>query len=72
MEVKGGNEVRFRKGRWLDFNLKEVMLGKAAKKKPFEWAFTTWGPSGLSSKSLLKGDFIFLQPSLRLGQVRLG
>ena len=35
MEVKGGNEVRFRKGRWLDFNLKEVMLGKAAKKSPF-------------------------------------
>ena len=35
-------------------------------------AFTTWGPSGLSSKSLLKGDFIFLQPSLRLGQVGLG
>ena len=34
MEVKGGNEVRFRKGRWLDFNLKEVMLGKAAKKSP--------------------------------------
>ena len=32
MEVKGGNEVRFRKGRWLDLNLKEVMLGKAAKK----------------------------------------
>ena len=59
MEVKGGNEVRFRKGRWLDFNLKEVMLGKAAKKIPLSGLLLLGVIWGLSNKNLLKGDLIF-------------